>query len=186
MKSVLLRSVLMAGIALTFVPYSVAPVQAAGESTTILPKPKATKKTKKTCKAGRVYSKRLKKCVRKSSSILQDEDKYWSAARLAKLGQYEDAIDVLATIKNQDDPRVLNYLGYSNRKLGRFDIGLGYYYKALKLDPNYTLARSYLGEAYVHLGKLALAKEQLFEIEKRVGKDAREYRQLDSVIRAAG
>ncbi|WP_350335026.1 tetratricopeptide repeat protein [Coralliovum pocilloporae] len=185
MKTALLRSAVIAGMAVTFMPYSIVSANAAGESTFVQPKPKATKAKKKSCKRGHVYSKRLKKCVRKTSSVIQDEDKYWTGARLAKNGDYREAIAVLQTVSNQDDPRVLNYMGYANRKLGRFDVGLSYYHKALSIDPNYTLTRAYLGEAYVHLGKMDLAKEQLREIEKRVGSDTYEYRELDRFIRNA-
>lgn len=185
MKTTLLRSAVVAGMAAAFLPYSAAPVDAAGESTFLPQKSKKAKAKKKSCKRGQVYSKRLKKCVRQSSSIILDEDKYWTGARLAKNGNYQEAIAVLQTISNQDDPRVLNYLGYSNRKLGKFDIGLGYYHKALSINPNYTLTRAYLGEAYVQLGRMDLAKEQLREIEQRVGTDTYEYRELERFIQNA-
>ncbi len=41
---------------------------------------------------------------------------------------------------------MLNYIGYTTRKLGDVDKGLEYYHEALLLDPNYLLAREYLGE----------------------------------------
>jgi tetratricopeptide (TPR) repeat protein len=88
---------------------------------------------------------------------------------LAKAGQYEWALQVLAAIQNQNDPRVLNYTGYSNRKAGRLEIGITYYHKALAIDPNFVLAREYLGEGYVAAGRVDLAQIQLSEIKNRAG-----------------
>ena len=62
---------------------------------------------------------------------------------------------------NKNDPHVLNYLGYSNRKAGRLDVGLSYYQKALAIDPNFVLAREYLGEGYVAAGKLDLGTRSI-------------------------
>lgn len=105
---------------------------------------------------------------------------YW----LAKSGKYEQAITVLKTADNQHDPRILNYLGFANRKLGKVDEALGYYAKALAADPNYTVARAYLGEAYLQKGDAPKAKEQLVEIEKRCGKACAEFAELEGHIKS--
>jgi tetratricopeptide (TPR) repeat protein len=68
-------------------------------------------------------------------------------------------LDTLAHIKNQEQARVLNLIGYNTRKLGEVDKGLDYYHKALALDPNYLLAREYLGEGYLQKGDLASARQ---------------------------
>jgi tetratricopeptide (TPR) repeat protein len=60
----------------------------------------------------------------------------------------------------------LNLVGYSARKLGDYDRALTAYDRALKIKPDYAAAREYLGEAYVELGRLEQAKEQLAELEK--------------------
>lgn len=101
---------------------------------------------------------------------------------LAKAGQYEWALQVLAAIQNQNDPRVLNYTGYSNRKAGRLEIGITYYHKALAIDPNFVLAREYLGEGYVAAGRVDLAQIQLSEIKNRAGVDSEEYKDLSKAI----
>ena len=107
------------------------------------------------------------------------------AYSLAKLGHYERAVDLLHAVKNQNDPRVLNYLGYSYRKMGHLEKGIVYYTKALKIDPNFVLAREYLGEGYASDGQIEKAEEQLAEIEKRCGTGCNEYQQLAEVITAA-
>ena len=77
---------------------------------------------------------------------------------------------------------MLNYLGYSNRKAGRLDVGLSYYQKALAIDPNFVLAREYLGEGYVAAGKFDFARDQLHEIGQRCGTNCEEYKELAEVI----
>ena len=109
------------------------------------------------CKQGEVWSKAKKKCVKASSGVLPDEELYEQGRTLAKEGRYDWALQVLAAIGNQNDPRVLNYTGYSHRKAGRLDIGISYYRKALEIDPNFVLAREYLGEGYVAAGRVDLA-----------------------------
>jgi hypothetical protein len=52
------------------------------------------------------------------------------------------------------------------------------------LDPDYTLVREYLGEAYVIQGKLDLAKQELAEIEKRCGTTCEPYEDLAEAISA--
>ncbi len=101
---------------------------------------------------------------------------------MAKAGHYEWALQVLAAIQNQNDPRVLNYTGYSNRKAGRLEIGITYYRKALAIDPNFVLAREYLGEGYVAAGRIDLAKLELNEIKTRAGTASEEYQDLSKAI----
>ena len=138
-----------------------------------------------TCKKGMVWSKKSKKCVKaKKSSQLDDNNLYEAARDLAYNQRYEEAINVLKLAQNQSDPRILNYLGYATRKLGRVEEGLTYYTAALKADPDYTLVMEYMGEAFLQLGQVDKARQQLGEIEKRCGTDCREYVMLDREINA--
>jgi tetratricopeptide (TPR) repeat protein len=137
------------------------------------------------CKKGEVWNKSKKKCVKASSGVLPDEDLYQQGRALAKQGHYDWAITVLAAIQNQQDPRVLNYTGYSHRKAGRLEIGITYYRKALDIDPNFNLAREYLGEGYIAAGRVDLAMAELAAIAKSCGTGCKEYRDLSSAIAAA-
>lgn len=139
------------------------------------------------CKKGEVLKKvgNVKKCVKVESGILPDEDLYQQGRVLAKAGEYEWALQVLAAIENQNDPRVLNYTGYSNRKAGRLEIGITYYRKALAIDPNFVLAREYLGEGYVAAGRIDLARIELGEIKARAGSNSEEYKDLSKAITMA-
>jgi tetratricopeptide (TPR) repeat protein len=51
-----------------------------------------------------------------------------------------------------------NYLGYCQRKLGRYDAALAAYEKALSLKPDYAEAIEYRGHAYLGLNRLRDAK----------------------------
>lgn len=140
--------------------------------------------TVKKCKKGYVWSTRRGKCVRLRKGELDNEELYAQGWQLAKSGDYEKAIAVLS-LADQNDPRVLNYLGYSHRKLGDLETGVQYYKKALEIDPDFVLAREYLGEGYVAAGKLSLARAELAEIEKRCGQKCEEYQELAAVIAGA-
>lgn len=137
------------------------------------------------CKSGEVWDKKKQKCVQADSGILPDEDLYQQGLAIAKAGYYDWALQVFAAIQNQDDPRVLNYIGYSHRKAGRLDLGITYYRKALAINPNFVLAREYLGEGYVSAGKIELAKAELSEIAARCGTGCEEYKDLSEAIAAA-
>ena len=137
------------------------------------------------CKKGEVWSAAKSKCVKKESGILPDEELYQQGRALARQGYYDWAIEVLALVQNQSDPRVLNYTGYSHRKAGRLDIGITYYRQALAIDPNFNLAREYLGEGYIAAGRVDLAMNELSAIEKSCGKTCEEYKELSQAISAA-
>jgi tetratricopeptide (TPR) repeat protein len=134
------------------------------------------------CTDGKVYSEQMKKCVDPEKSDLDDEQLYQAGRAFAQAERYGDAISVLSTIAANGDPRVLNYLGYSHRKQGRILVGLGYYEEALRINPDFTLAREYMGEAYLQLSDLNAARVQLREIADRCGTACDEYRELDRQI----
>ena len=135
------------------------------------------------CPQGKVWDKKKEKCVVAESSLGNDA-LYDAGRQLAKAGEFEQAIRVLVLAPNKNDPRVLNYLGYSHRKAGRVTVGLGYYQEALRIDPDYVLVREYLGEAYLMLGDAASARGQLTEIGKRCGTACAEYAELARQIDA--
>jgi len=139
-----------------------------------------------TCKSGEVYDKTEKKCVPAKQGAVDDDSLFETGRALAYAGKYGEAIQMLGLVSDKNDPRVLNMLGFSHRKSGRIDVGLGYYQEALTINPDFTLAREYLGEAYLTLGDLAAAKNQLSEIEKRCGKGCAEYAALEKQIAAVG
>jgi tetratricopeptide (TPR) repeat protein len=142
---------------------------------------KKTQVVKKITKDG----KQVWACVKKTAGVLSDDEFYQQGVALAKEGHYEWAIDILSSISNQNDPKVLNYLGYSNRKAGRIETGVAFYRKALAINPDFVLAREYLGEGYVAAGRIDLAQLELAEIGKRCGATCEEYKALSDVIAKA-
>ncbi|SCB46251.1 tetratricopeptide repeat protein [Rhizobium lusitanum] len=140
------------------------------------PPPKS--KTTTECTDGKVWDKDKKECVKPKESGFNDDQLFQAAREFAYAGQYDNAITVLKLAKNQDDPRILNYLGYSNRKAGRMELGMSYYRKALQRDENYILARSYMGQALLAQGDVQGARVQLVEIRDRGGENTWAYRSL--------
>lgn len=114
-----------------------------------------------------------------------EDDAYIAARELVRAEHYEEAIAALEALDRPEDPNVLNYLGYSHRKLGKIDKGLAYYARALDVDPDFVLAREYLGEGHVEQGDLEKARLQLAEIEKRCGSSCEAYEDLAAVIAEA-
>ena len=52
-----------------------------------------------------------------------------------------------------------NYVGYTNRKLGNYDVALAAYDRTLSIKPGYAEAIEYRGHAYLGLNRLGEAKE---------------------------
>ena len=165
---------------------------AAGSATTPSAPPaaasKALKATMMTCHDGFVLKAMKKgkhKCVKVTTELTPDQELYAKGYKLAKAGDYDQAIAVLSSVENHDNPDVLNMLGYSNRKAGRIELGISYYAEALALKPDFVLAREYLGEGYVAAGKVDLAKVQLAEIQKICGINCAEFKDLSKLIDGA-
>ena len=135
------------------------------------------------CKRGFIYSRKKRKCVRKYSELFQDSDLKVQGWTLAYAGKYKAAIDTFSLVANKKDEEALNGLGYSHRKSGQFEKGISFYKLALTINPNYVLAREYLGEGFVASGRLDLAQNQLTEIKNRCGTSCIEYVKLAQVIK---
>lgn len=92
---------------------------------------------------------------------------YVTATRLINEARYEEAIADLykAAAIVGPHPDILNYLGYSHRKLGMMDKAQDYYAQALALDPGHRGANEYLGELYLEIGEIAKARRQLARLD---------------------
>jgi len=138
-----------------------------------------------TCPRGQVYNQQKQMCVDAQSGVVDDESLTAYAAALSREGRYDEALATLDLMQHPETAVALNYRGYATRKLGNVDEGIGYYLQSVALDPNYTLVREYLGEAYAIKGDLASAKQQLTEIEKRCGTTCEPYQDLAEAIQEA-
>lgn len=115
---------------------------------------------------------------------MSDDEIYNAAYWMAHHGAYREALRLLDHVANADDPRVLSARGYATRKLGNVEAALPLYARALEIDPSYTRAREYLGEALLSKDDLAGARDQLQEIAMRCGTTCSGYAELEHEIAA--
>lgn len=113
---------------------------------------------------------------------------YTEAERAVKARQYEEAIKKLEQVVAKEPRNVdaMNYLAYSHRELGHYDISLGWYRKALAINANHRGANEYLGQLYLKMGKMREAQAQLAKLQKLCGRGCEEYESLRSAIAKAG
>lgn len=92
----------------------------------------------------------------------RDSD-YDQAVKLVKSEKYKDAIEKLqkVVLKEPGKADAWNYLGYSQRKTGKYDDSLKSYTRALDIDPKHKGANEYLGELYLMTDSLPKAEAQL-------------------------
>jgi Flp pilus assembly protein TadD len=89
------------------------------------------------------------------------EDGDWKLA----VKYFEKAVQV-----SPGDPDAFNLLAYSYRRLGKLDPAFANYDTALRLDPEHRGAREYLGEAYLMIGEVEKAEDQLAMIKDICGR----------------
>lgn len=120
-------------------------------------------------------------CAGEKQAAMPDKELFYAGYWLAKTGKYEEALSYLNRAEVKDE-KILTYIGFATRKLGNVDGALPFYAKALETNPQYSVARAYLGEAYLTLGQRDKAAAQLGEIERRCGSSCAEYADLVSKI----
>jgi tetratricopeptide (TPR) repeat protein len=77
-----------------------------------------------------------------------------------------------------------NLLGFSNRKLGKLDVSLTYYKKALSIDAKHLGAHEYLGELYLMMKDPTKAKAELATLSTLCGVKCEQYLDLKKAISA--
>ena len=80
---------------------------------------------------------------------------------------------------DKSNPDILNYMGYTSRKIGNFEQAEKFYLTGLKINPNHNGINEYLGELYVVTNRIDLAKERL-EVLKSC--NCEEYQELKEII----
>ncbi|MEL6643962.1 MAG: tetratricopeptide repeat protein [Pseudomonadota bacterium] len=131
--------------------------------------PPTPTKTTTECADGMVWDAATDSCVAPQESNLSDDVLYDAAREFAYVGQFKHALDALAAMSDPTEDRVLTYLGFAHRQNGNAETGMAYYQQAIAKNPDNLLARAYMGQAYVKLGALDMAREQLVEIRARGG-----------------
>ena len=92
---------------------------------------------------------------------------YLEAVGLINDHRYAEAI---ASLKRAETafgahPDILTYLGFANRKLGRYDVAERYYREALTAEPKHKQATEYYGELMVERGNLRGARSLLARLD---------------------
>ena len=116
----------------------------------------------------------------KRAGKLEKKEKADKAKKL-----YSQAFDKLEKAHGSDkkNPDILNYMGFTSRKIGNFEQAEKYYLKGLSIKPDHNGINEYLGELYVQTNRIDKANERL-EILKNCNCD--EYKELELIIKTRG
>ena len=93
---------------------------------------------------------------------------YSKAVRLAKSGDYPAALQTFLKLAKQapKDADIQNYIGFTYRKMGKFEAAATYYERALELNPKHKGALSYQGELFLGLNQMDKAEANLAKLKK--------------------
>ena len=84
---------------------------------------------------------------------------------------------------DKKNPDILNYMGFTTRKIGNFDQAEKFYLKGLSIKPNHNGINEYLGELYVQTNRVDKANARL-AVLKNCNCD--EYNELELIIKNKG
>jgi len=134
-----------------------------------------------------------------SVSISSSESNYKSAVKLIKRAGklekkdkkekseklYSQAFEKLSKALKTDknNPDILNYMGFTSRKVGNFSEAEDYYLRGLAINPKHNGINEYLGELYVQTNRIDKANERL-EVLKNC--NCKEYGELELIIKTRG
>jgi tetratricopeptide (TPR) repeat protein len=112
------------------------------------------------------------------------EGDFDKAEYLIKGDKCAEAIPLLQKIvaDNHRDADAWNYLGFCSRKLGKKEDALGYYQKALAINPKHKGAHEYLGELYLQMDDLPKAEAELATLKTLCPNGCEEVEELEANI----
>jgi len=98
---------------------------------------------------------------------------------------YSQAFKKLEKAYSSDkkNPDILNYMGYTSRKIGNFEQAEKFYLTGLKIKPDHNGINEYLGELYVQTNRIDKANERL-DVLKNC--NCEEYKDLELIIKTRG
>ena len=116
----------------------------------------------------------------KRAGKLEKKNKEEKAKKL-----YSEAFKKLEKAHSSDknNPDILNYMGYTSRKVGNFDEAEKFYLNGLSLKPNHNGINEYLGELYVQTNRIDEANERLNVLKNC---NCEEYKELELIIKTRG
>ena len=120
-----------------------------------------------------------KKLVKRAGK-LEKKEKIDKAKKL-----YSQAFKKLekAHLSDKKNPDILNYMGYTSRKIGNFEQAEKFYLTGLSLKPDHNGINEYLGELYVQTNRIDKANERL-DVLKNC--NCEEYKELELIIKTRG
>ena len=116
----------------------------------------------------------------KRAGKLEKKEKTEKAKKL-----YSQAFSKLEKAHKSDkkNPDILNYMGFTSRKVGNFDQAEKFYLKGLNISPNHNGINEYLGELYVQTNRIQKANERLAVLKNC---NCKEYGELELIIKTRG
>ena len=120
-----------------------------------------------------------KKLVKRAGK-LEKKEKIDKAKKL-----YSQAFKKLekAYSSEKKNPDILNYMGYTSRKIGKFEQAEKFYLTGLSIKPDHNGINEYLGELYVQTNRIDKANERL-DVLKNC--NCEEYKELELIIKTRG
>ena len=120
-----------------------------------------------------------KKLVKRAGK-LEKKEKTDKAKKL-----YSQAFKKLekAYSSEKKNPDILNYMGYTSRKIGNFEQAEKFYLAGLSIKPDHNGINEYLGELYVQTNRIDKANERL-DVLKNC--NCEEYKELELIIKTRG
>ncbi len=120
-----------------------------------------------------------KKLVKRAGK-LEKKEKIDKAKKL-----YSQAFQKLekAYSSEKKNPDILNYMGYTSRKIGNFEQAEKFYLTGLSIKPDHNGINEYLGELYVQTNRIDKANERL-DVLKNC--NCEEYKELELIIKTRG
>ena len=112
------------------------------------------------------------KSMRNITKALSKND-YESGFRLSKV----------ASSKYPENADAWNYLGFSSRKLGKYEESETAYKKALSIKPNHEGALEYYGELHLTMKRPEKAKALLAKLKSLCTLNCKEMKQLETAIK---
>ena len=106
------------------------------------------------------------------------------AVAAVEKGDYRKAAGLLEKHldKNPKDADALNLMGFSLRKMEKYEQSEQYYLRALEVEPEHLGANEYLGELYLQTGRPALARERLAVLERACPNSCEEREELKAAL----
>lgn len=183
-----LRPTLFAAAALSLA-LAAGPVLAAGTEN---PTPPADTKTDKPADQKSTGTKTDKPAETKPAPDKKSQKEFLDGYRHAynliyKQQDYAGGIKALKALGHDDHADVANLIGFSSRKLGRYDDARLWYEKALASDPKHTRTWQYYGMWHLEQGNRLKAEEHLEKIRYICGGNGcGDYKALDDALQGKG